>query len=415
MAEENKFDVAVVGAGPAGIMAAGAAAEFGAKVILIDQNTKPGKKLLLTGNGRCNITNAEFNLRKLVENYGENGKFLFHAFFVFGPKKVINFFNRLGVKTKIENDGRVFPISERSSDVLNALEKYLSKNKVSICLNSRVSRIVFKKNKIEKLVVENKSIIAEKYIFCTGGKSYPMTGSTGDGFKWIRDFGHTVDELLPALVPIKIKEDWVKKLQGLVFKNIKIIVCQNNKRYFKETGDILFTHFGASGPAILNISGRVGGLLKQGAVKLSLDIFPSLNLEFLNKKIQDKINQNPKKSIKSLLSDFVPNRFAVALLENLNLKTDKQIINITKKEINKIAVYLKNIEITVEELCGFDLAMVTKGGVSLKEINNKTMKSKIIDNLFFAGEIISADGRTGGFNLQICWSTGYLAGKNCFF
>lgn len=408
----DKFDLAVVGAGPAGMMAAGAAAESGAKVILIEKNKELGKKLLLTGNGRCNITNAEFNLRKLVENYGENGKFLFHAFSVFGPKEVINFFKGLGVKIKIENDNRVFPASEKAVDVLNALKRYLLENKVNIFLDSRVSRVILKDNKIEKLIAGDKEIIAKKYIFCTGGKSYPTTGSTGDGFRWASDLGHSISELSPALAPIKLKEDWARDLQGLVLKDVKITVLENNRKHFKETGDILFTHFGLSGPLILNISKIIGELLKQGEVKLSLDLFPNLNTEVLDKKIKEKINKNPKKFIKGLLADFMPQRFIPIFIKNSDLGADRQVNNITKKEREAIAKLLKNIEVVATELLGFDSAMVTSGGVLLKEIDDKTMKSKIIDNLFFSGEIINIDGRTGGFNLQACWSTGYLAGKS---
>ncbi|MDP2741261.1 MAG: NAD(P)/FAD-dependent oxidoreductase [bacterium] len=412
MVKEDKFDVAVVGAGPAGMMAAATSAELGSKVILIEKNKQLGKKLLLTGNGRCNITNAEFDLRKLVENYGKDGKFLFHAFFIFGPKEVIKFFNNLEVKTKIENDNKVFPESEKAIDVLNALKRCLLKNKVNISLDSQVSRIIFKDDKIKKLIVGQKEIIAKKYIFCTGGKFYPITGSTGDGFKWANDLGHSVSEPLPALVPIKIKENWVKGLQGLVLKNIKISVLQNNKKYFQEIGDILFTHFGLSGPAILNMSKEIGELLKRGKVTILLDLLPNLNTEDLEKKIQERINQNPKKSVKSLFSEFMPQRIISIIIKNLGIDGDKQINNITKKERKNIVKLLKNIEVTVTELLGFDLAMVTSGGVSLKEIDDKTMKSKIVNNLFFAGEIINIDGRTGGFNLQACWSTGYLAGKS---
>jgi hypothetical protein len=428
--EDNKFDVAVIGAGPAGMMAAGAAAESGAKVILIEKNKQLGRKLLLTGNSRCNITNAEFNLRKLVENYGKDGKFLFHAFFVFGPKKVINFFEGLGVKTKTEKDNRVFPASEKAVDVLNALKRYLEKNNVNISLDSPISRVIFKDNppsrkasegqrKIEKLVMGDKEIIAKKYIFCTGGKTYPVTGSTGDGFRWARDLGHSISDLSPALVPIKVKpacrqagEKWVKDLQGLALKDVKISVLQKNKKHFQEMGDILFTNFGLSGPAILNISKSVGKLLKQGEVKLYLDLFPNLNIEDLDKKIKEKINKNPKRFVRSFLADFMPQRFVAVFIKYLGIDVNKQVNNITKKERKVIAKLFKNIEFVATELLGFDLAMVTSGGVLLKEIDDKTMKSKIIDNLFFAGEIIDVDGKTGGFNLQACWSTGYLAGKS---
>jgi len=412
MEKEDKFDVAVVGAGPAGMMAAGVAAESGAKVILLEKNKQLGKKLLLAGNGRCNITNAEFDLRKLVENYGKDGEFLFHAFFVFGPKEVINFFEKIGIETKIEDGKRVFPVSEKGIDVLNALRKYLSQNKVNVSLDSSVLRIILKNNKIEKLVVGSREIVAKKYIFCTGGKSYSTTGSTGDGFKWSGDLGHNIIEPSPSLVPIKVKDNWVKDLQGLTLRNIGISVLQNDKKHSQERGDVLFTHFGLSGPAILNMSKKIGELLKKGEVRLSLDLFPNLNTEELKKHIQEKINKIPKKSIKNFLVDFFPQRFVNVFMKDLGINADLQVNDIPKKEREVIVRHLKNIEITPVGLLGFEEAMVTSGGISLKEIDGKTMKSKIIDNLFFAGEIINIDGKTGGFNLQSCWSTGYLAGKN---
>lgn len=412
MANGDKFDVVVVGAGPAGMMAAGIAAESGAKVILIEKNKQLGKKLLLTGNGRCNITNAEFNLKKLVENYGKDGKFLFHAFFVFGPKKTIEFFNSLGLKTKIEKNNRVFPANGNANDVLNAFKKYLLKNKVVISLSSPVQKVILRNNKIEKLIVNNKEITAEKYIFCAGGKSYPKTGSTGDGFGWAKEFGHNISELSPALTPIELKENWAKNLQGLALNNIKITALQNNKKYFQETGDILFAHFGLSGPAILNMSKGIGKLLQKGDVRLSLDLFPNFSEEYLNKIIQAKINKNPGKFIKSFLTDFMPRKLIEVFLNNLRVEPNRRINNVNKKERKLIAQLLKNIEITPIKLLDFDSAMITSGGVLLREIDDKTMRSKIINNLFFAGEIIDIDGKTGGFNLQACWSTGYLAGKN---
>lgn len=412
MARGNKFDVAVIGGGPAGLMAAGAAAKLGAKVILIEKNKGLGKKFLLTGNGRCNITNAEFNLKKLAENYGKNGKFLLPAFYDFGPKQTINFFNSLGIKTKIENNNRVFPASEKASDVLSALKNYLLKNKVNISLDSRVLKIICEGNRIKKLILKNREVIAEKYVLCTGGKSYPLTGSTGDGYKWLKDLGHHITELSPALVPVRLKENWAKDLQGLALKDVKICILQNNKKHSCERGHVLFAHFGLSGPSILNMSKKIGKLLKLGQVKISLDILPDSNIENLEKEIREKINKNPKKTFRNLLSNFIPQRLVDVFIEIIGIKADKQVNNITKEERRSIAKLLKNVEITAAELLGFDLAVVTSGGVSLKEIENKTMKSKIINNLYFSGEIIDIDGITGGFNLQACWSTGHLAGKS---
>jgi len=410
--KEISFVAAVIGAGPAGMIAAGRAAELGAKVILIEKNKNIGRKLILTGKGRCNITNAEFNLRKLVENYGRNGKFLFHAFSVFGPKQVIDFFEKLGLKTKIERGKRVFPVSDKSSDVLKALLKYLAKNKVKIICNSKVRKIVSKDRKIEKLILDKKEIKAKNYIFCTGGKSYPLTGSTGDGFKWAAELGHDIKELCPALVPIKTKEKWVKELQGLSLKNIEIKVFQTGKKEFSKFGECLFTHFGLSGPIILDMSKKISGLLKIGEVKLLLDLKPGLNLAKLDKRVQKDFKKYQNKLFKNCLKDILPKKIIPVIIRFSKIDPEKKVNNITKAERQKLVKLLKGIELTVKGDLGFDSAIVTSGGVSLKQINDKNMKSKIIDNLFFAGEIIDIDGPSGGFNLQNCWSTGYLAGEN---
>ena len=410
--QKIRFDAAVIGAGPAGMIAAGRAAELGAKVILIEKNRSAGKKLILTGKGRCNITNAEFDLRKLVENYGKNGKFLFHAFSIFGPKQVIDFFGKLGLKTKIERGKRVFPASNKSEHVLKALLKYLAKNKVKIIYNSKVRKVVSQNQKIEKLILNKKEIKAKNYIFCTGGKSYALTGSTGDGFKWAAELGHDIKELRPALVPIKTKEKWVKELQGLSLKNVEITVFQAGKKEFSKFGECLFTHFGLSGPIILEMSKKVGMLLQKGNVKLVLDLKPSLNSQKLNKRIQRDFGKYSNKMFKNALSDLLPKKLIPIIIELSKIDPIKKVNNITKQERNKLAKLLKALEMNVVSVLGFDSAIVTSGGISLKQINHKNMKSKIIDNLFFAGEIIDIDGPSGGFNLQNCWSTGYLAGEN---
>jgi hypothetical protein len=420
MAEEGinlKCDVAVIGGGPAGIMAALTAAKSGARVVLIEKNKQLGKKLLLTGNGRCNITNAEYNLKDLVKNYN-NGEFLFRVFSVFGPKETIDFFEKLGVKTKIEGNKRVFPQSNDTEEVLEALIKCLEKNKVKIMFGAKVIGIEKKNKKISKLILESGEVMAKNYIFCTGGKSYQATGSDGLGYSFAEKLGHTIIKPMPALSPIKLKEEWIKNLQGIDLKDIKISVFQKglpaqagNKK-FQEEGEIMFTHFGISGPVILNISGKVGDLLEKGEVKISFDLFPLLNQEELLKGIEDVLKQYLKKTIKNILSIFVPERFSEVILDIAAIDKDKIANNMSKTEKEKIIKILKNFEVTVEDILGFEGAMVTRGGISLKEIDHKTMKSKIVDNLFFAGEIIDVDGKTGGFNLQASWATGYLAGIN---
>jgi len=412
---DEKFDVAVVGAGPAGMMAAGRAAELGAKVILIEKNKEAGKKLLLTGKGRCNITNAEFNLRELAENYGKNGQFLFRAFSVFGPKNVIDFFEKLGLQTKTERGKRIFPLSDKSEDVLKTLLNYLRKNKVNIIYDSKVVEVKKQGPRIEKLILDSGEVESKNYIFCTGGKSYSATGSTGDGFKWAQFLGHEIKELFPSLVPIKIKEAWVKELQGLSLKNVEIKILQRNpstRLRVKKFGECLFTHFGLSGPIILDISKKVGELLKDGETKLSVDLKPALDFSTLDTRIQRDFQKYQNKSFKNSLHDLLPAKIIPVVIKLSGIEAEKKVNSITKEERQTLAKLLKNLEMTATGLLGFDFAIVTTGGVSLEEIDDKTMKSKIIDNLFFAGEIIDVDGPTGGFNLQICWSTGYLAGES---
>ena len=416
--EDTKFDVAVIGAGPAGIIAAGVAAEAGAKVVLLEKNKQLGKKFLLTGNGRCNITNAEFDLRKLVSNYNKGAEFLFHAFSVFGPAETIKFFEKLGIKTKIEKDNRVFPAQGNAEDVLVALRKYLDKNNVKIIFGAEVVDVVKVGQKLKKIILNDREVVADKYIFCTGGKTYPLTGSNGLGYNLMEKLGHTIVRLMPALSSIKIKEVFIKSLQGISLKGVKINVTQNGKKQFSQEGEIMFTHFGLSGPAIFNVSGRVGELLGSPsassgqAIKISLDLFPALNHQEVLKEFEDILIRHPNRTVKNVLSFLVAESLAEVLSDMAGIKREKIANNMSKVERESVSKVLKNIEFTAQEVLGFDVAMVTKGGVSLKEIDGKTMKSKIIDNLFFAGEIIDVNGNTGGFNLQNCWSTGYIAGKS---
>lgn len=414
--KKEEFDVAVIGAGPAGLMTAGKASSLGLKVVLIEKNPAPAKKLLLTGGGRCNFSNAEFNLRELVKNY-DNGEFLFHAFSVFRPKETISFFEKLGIKTKTEKDKKVFPESGKANRVLDALNKNLSPTKVKKLFDSEIIDIEKKGKKISKIIIRNGEISAKKYVLCTGGKSYPLTGSNRLGYTLVEKLGHTIVSPSPALSPIKTKEAWVKNLQGISLSDVKVELLQNGlpakegKNYITETGEIIFTHFGVSGPAILNISGKAGELIKFGDVKLRIDLYPPLNQNELFKRQEEVFKKFSKKTVKNVLSDFMPERLAEVLLNINNIDRDKIANNMTKAERWAVVKAIKVFDLTVENVLGFDQAMVTKGGVSLKEIDHKTMKSKIIDNLYFAGEIIDVNGKTGGFNLQMCWSTGNLAAE----
>ena len=404
-------DTLIIGAGPAGIMSAIWAAKSGHSVVLLESNSAPGKKLLLTGNGRCNLTNAEFNLRELVKNYN-NGEFLFHAFSIFGPKEVVDFFEKIGVNLKTEDNKRVFPKSNKADYVLSALNKCLTENNVKLLFDSEVTDAVFKNKKIDKLVLKNCEIKAQKYILCTGGKTYPQTGSKGFGYKLAEKVGHTIEKLKPALCPLITKEGYVKNLQGISLENTEISVWQNGKKIIKEQGTVIFTHFGVSGPAILNISGKVGELLEKGEVVLSIDLFPLLNYEEVLKEFENMLKRYPTKTTINVLSIFLPDKVADVLLGNISIEKNKIANNLSKLEKMKVVKILKGFQASIEDVFGFEQSLVTRGGVSLKEIDHKTMKSKLINNLSFAGEIINVDGKTGGFNLQLCWSTGYLAGKS---
>jgi predicted Rossmann fold flavoprotein len=406
------YDVAVIGAGPAGMMAAGRAGELGKKVVLIEKNKELGVKLLLTGKGRCNITCAESDLRKLVEKYDQNGSFLYQPFFVFGPKNTIDFFESRGLKTKVERGNRVFPNSGGAPDVLDVLVKEIKKNSVEILLDCKVLKIEKEGKKIIKLITTKGEIVAKNYILATGGKAFPGTGSTGDGLVWLEKLGHTIAEPRPSLVPIRIKEDYGQKLQGLSLKNVEINVLQNNKKKSSEFGECLFAHFGISGPIILDISKKVGELLIKGPVELSLDLKPALDFETLDKRLQRDFQKYSNKMFKNSLDDLLPQKMIPLIIDLSKIDPGKKTNGITKEERTSLVKLLKNVRMKVDGLLGFEEAIVTAGGVLTKEIDAKTMRSKLIDNLFFAGEIIDVDGPTGGFNLQICWSTGYLAGQN---
>ncbi|PKL72100.1 aminoacetone oxidase family FAD-binding enzyme [Candidatus Kuenenbacteria bacterium HGW-Kuenenbacteria-1] len=412
------FDVAVIGGGPAGIMAAGRAAELGAKVILLEKNKTLAQKLLLTGNGRCNLTQNQLDNRKFVKKIGLNGKFLFSSLSRFGPKKTMQFFKSKNLLLKIEEDERVFPKSDCAKDVLKILQKYLETQKVKIFYEADIINFKLKNKQIKKIKLvlskakglKNGIIQARNYIIATGGKSYPITGSTGDGYQWLKKMGHTIIDIAPALVPIKIKENWIKDLQGLSFKNIAINIFQNNKKKVTYFGEMIFTHFGLSGPIILNASKEIGEFLKKGKVEIKIDFKPTLNFQQLDEQLQNDFQRNANKNFENYLCKLFPKKMISIIIKLLEINANKKINAITKEERKNLINFLKETKISVLGLMGYDQAIITSGGINLKEVDSKTMRSKIIDNLFFAGEILDLDGPTGGYNLQICWSTGYTAG-----
>jgi len=394
------------------MIAAGHAGELGASVILLEKNDRLGIKLLITGKGRCNITNAEEDLKKLVNAYGKNGKFLYPALNNFSNKDVVNFFESRGIKTDVERGNRVFPQSGNAKDVLDCLKQYLKEGGVKIEFKCPVEKIILKNGRnIEKIILKNgRNIVADKYLIATGGKSYPGTGSTGDAYEWLRKIGHNVIEPKPALTPIVVREDFVKKLEGLSLKNVEVSLWEKRKiiSYF---GEALFTHNGLSGPVILNLSKAINGIKKQD-LKIKIDFKPALDYAALDKRIQRDFEEQKNKHYKNSLDKLLPKKLIPIIIELSEIEKNKKVNEIKKIERKKILKLLKEFTLHVKGLAGFDKAIVTSGGVGLKEVDPKTMKSKIIDNLYFSGEILDIDGPTGGYNLQAAWSTGYLAGEN---
>ncbi|KKU97787.1 MAG: HI0933 family protein [Candidatus Wolfebacteria bacterium GW2011_GWE1_48_7] len=410
MKKRNQFDVAVIGGGPAGMMAAGRAAELGARVILVEKNPELGKKLLITGGGRCNLTNAETDARKFIEKLGKNGKFFFSPIAAFGTRQAIDFFEGLGVKTKMEDRKRVFP---DAADVLEALKSYMEKGGVTIATEATAAGFNKKEGRLTHLNLRGSEIEAQAYILATGGRSRPETGATGEGLKWASALGHTILNPFPALVPLKISDGWVKQTQGLSMDNIEVTLRVNGKKDSVRTGNILFTHFGMSGPAILDISKRVGEVLKDKTteVLLTLDLKPALSVTQLDERVQKDFKKYQNKTFRNSLDDLLPRKLIPAIVKMSQINPNKPVHEITREDRLRLVKLLKDLRMSPIGLLGFDKAIASSGGVDLAEVDTKTMRSKILDNLYFAGDVLDIDAPTGGFNLQLCWSTGYVAGE----
>ncbi len=407
-----KYDLIVIGGGPAGMIAAGRSGELGARVLLLEKNKELGKKLLMTGKGRCNITNKKEDSREFIKQIGPNGKFLFSALSFFGANETISFFKKIGINTKVEENDRVFPVSDNSRDVLKALINYLNKSKVEIRLSSEVKTIYKKNNSINGITLMNgDKLEAKKIIVATGGKSYFRTGSTGDGYRWAKELGHTINNPLPSLSPMIMNSKIIKKLEGLSLRDVKLsLYSSDNKRIESVMGEIVFTADGISGPSIINMSRKIAKIPVVG-FKLKIDLFPDKDFKETEQMIQDHFQKISKKFFSNSLEEFLPPKLIPVIIKLSGIKPAKKVLSITKEERKKIIHLLKEFSFELKSLAGFDKAIITSGGINLGEIDQKTMKSKLIDNLYFAGEVIDLDGPTGGYNLQISWTTGYLAGE----
>ncbi len=412
MEKDTLWDVIVVGGGPAGMIAAGRAAEKGAKVLLIEKNDSLGKKLLITGGGRCNVTNSEFDVRKFLDRFKDDGKFLFSAFAQHGVKESLEFFNERGMATKVENELRTFPISDKAQSVLNVLLDYMRENKVEVLSNSPVTGIVQEEGKIVGVTIKNKKVIhAKSIIIATGGASRPDTGSTGEGFTWLKNIGHTIIDPTPSLVPVAIKDKWVETLAGISLQDIKISIFQNGKKQVFKKGKVLFTHVGLSGPTILNMSRDIGDLLKYGEVTVSLDLLPSEDYGLLNTKLQELFKEHDKKKFRNAIVNIVPSAVTPIIVELSLIDPEKECNSVTREERIRLINLLKNIPMQVDKLLGVDKAIITSGGVLLDEVDFKTMSSRLFPNLYLVGDILNIDRPSGGFSLQICWTTGMVAGE----
>lgn len=418
--------VAVIGGGPAGMMAAISASKKGNEVYLIEKNGRLGKKLLITGKGRCNITSS-LDIKDFIQNIPGNGKFLYSAFDNYTNNDIINFLKEHGVGVKEERGNRIFPVSDKSMDVLNAFEKELKKKNVKIKLNTRVVGIDTENGRVESLTYENengqlKKLTADKIILATGGKTYSSTGSTGDGYEIAQKLGHTVTQIRPSLVPLTATGKSLnicKDLQGLSLKNvgIKLIDSTKNKVIYEDFGEMLFTHFGVSGPTILSASAHllryknIDELLKNNKINLVIDFKPALQIEKLDARIQRDFAEEKNKEYKNSLNNLLPQKLINTIVELSQINPNKQVNEVTREERINLAKLLKNFTITISGFRPIEEGIVTSGGISIKEINPKTMESKIVEGLYFAGEVIDVDAYTGGFNLQIAYSTGYTAGS----
>lgn len=412
--KQSEYDVLVIGGGAAGMMAAGVAASRGKRVVLVEQNKRLGEKLRISGGGRCNITNAELDEQKLLSYYGDSKQFLHSVFAQFGVKDTFAFFESRGLPLKVEANNRAFPETENATNVVNTLEDFLREGKVEIRKGVAVDRITAKSGRIQNVTLKNGEIVtARTYILATGGLSHPETGSTGDGFGWLRKLGHAVQDPTPTIVPLKVRNTWVKKLSGKTLPNVKITFFVNDTKKFSKAGNILLTHFGVSGPTILNSAGEVADLLQEGLVEARIDLYSSMNIGELDQHITTIFDQNKNKNLKNAFKEIVPTGTSDVILSLLSgIDPETKVHSVLKSDRRKIVDLLKALPLKIEGLMGFERAVVADGGVPLYEIDTRTMRSKKFENLYVTGDLLDIRRPTGGYSLQLAWTTGFVAGTH---
>lgn len=407
----DHYDVLVIGGGPAGMMAAVVAADGGKRVRLIEKNSSLGNKLNISGGGRCNITNAEYDTRTLLAHYGKAANFLYSPFSQFDVSDTFAFFENRRLPLQVEARNRAFPVSQKASDVTAVLSRALKRARVDVVFDCGVTSLNRKDNQIASVSTTRGDFEAESYILATGGLSRPETGSTGAGFGWLRSLGHTVRQPSPGIVPLATKEKWVAQLGGKTVEG-RVTFLLDGKRQFKTQGRILFTHFGISGPTILNSAARVGELLESGAVTAEIDLFPQLDEGSCDKELMALLELHKNKALKTVLKEWLPNGvWHVPKMLLPTLDTDMKVHSLRKEDRKKLVKLVKAIPLTISHLMGFDRAVVADGGVDLRDIDTKSMRSKLIDNLFVVGDLLDINRPSGGYSLQICWTTGYVAGR----
>jgi len=406
----KQYDVIVIGGGPAGLFAAGFAARQGARVLLLEKNRQCGAKILITGKGRCNVTHDEQDPRKFAEHFGPNGRALLTALYAFGVAEIMEFFADREVPLKVERGGRIFPKSGLAEDVQQALIAFARGEGVEIHTGCEVTGLLVDDVRVQEIETSDGSFSAGNVILATGGLSYSETGCTGDGYAWAKDCGHRLVKPEPALMPVKLREHWTSEVSRFNLKNVRITLCVDDKKVDERFGEAFFTSSGIGGPIVLDLSSQIRDALKQGKVKLQLDFKPAVAPELFDKRLQRELAEHSNLAFGNALGGLLPRDMIPVFVRLVGIDPGKKCHSVTRVERQRLLKLFKEMELEVTGCQGFRRAIITSGGVSLKDIDMRSMRSKKVANLFFAGEIVDLDGPTGGFNLQVCWSTGYLAG-----